>query len=210
MTAFASRRRMQQHDRPTGGRGGLLGALPRVFSPLVLISVSLILSLFSGSTNELVEAFAPRLSSSRTRHGQRPSLFGWSVGQSMTVWPEPCSTTTRLQYGSQGGGEEEFDVETLQDRLMELRVNIMEEEYMRPPNPNLSPTEVIAELLKGLWNNSDPLPDSGFRMLLRASTGDWRRKVYDAVAAPENAGEEVVAQAGTCLFCSSLTHAARK
>jgi len=91
--------------------------------------------------------------------------------------------------------DETFDTATLNERLMEMRVHIMEEEYTRPPNPDLSPTEFVSEVLKGLWNNGDPLPDSGFRLLLRASTPEWRRMVYDAVAAPPAADEEAVASA---------------
>jgi hypothetical protein len=76
-----------------------------------------------------------------------------------------------------------------------MRRRELEEGYRRPPNPTLQPVEFVSELLRALWNNAEPLPESGFRMLLRASTKDWRRKLYDAVAAPGHANEEIVASA---------------
>jgi hypothetical protein len=60
--------------------------------------------------------------------------------------------------------------------------------------------DFISELLQALWWNAEPLPDSGFRLLLRASTKEWRRKLYTAVAAPDHANEEAVASAvGTAM-----------
>lgn len=78
---------------------------------------------------------------------------------------------------------------------MSLRLDLMEEEYRRPPNPDLSPQEFVAAILNGLYNNSNPLPDSGFRLLLRASTKQWRDLLYSSVAAPLSAPEEVTASA---------------
>jgi len=95
-----------------------------------------------------------------------------------------------------GDNDSSFDdVQLLEERLNELRAHVMEEEFSRPPNPDLKPVDFIIELLRGLWNNSDPLPDSGFRLLLRASTRDWRRKLYESVGAPHDAKEEVVVSA---------------
>jgi hypothetical protein len=64
-----------------------------------------------------------------------------------------------------------------------------------PPNPDLSPHKFVANILQALFYNEDPLPDSGFRLLLRASTKSWRGMVHDAVGAPRNADQEVVASA---------------
>ena len=91
--------------------------------------------------------------------------------------------------------EEDFDLDTLQSRLQELRISILEQDVQRPPNPHLSPQQFISALLSALWNNADPLPDSGFRLLLRSSTPSWRKSVYRAVAAPSNANDDIVASA---------------
>ena len=96
---------------------------------------------------------------------------------------------------SSGGEKDGFDAGTLSDRLQEMRVNMMEEDLLRPPNPDLSPQEFVLELLRALWENSEPLPDSGFRVLLRTSTKEWRRHLYESVGAPESADQEVVASA---------------
>lgn len=100
-----------------------------------------------------------------------------------------------LFYEKGGDSMDDFDTETLNERLYELRVHIFEEEYRRPPNPSFSPQEFITEVLKALWNNSDPLPDSGFRTLLRASTPEWRRTLYNSIGAPNSAPEEAVVSA---------------
>jgi hypothetical protein len=104
----------------------------------------------------------------------------------------------QLCYSGESKGDankESFDAGYLSHRLQEMRVNIMEEDLLRPPNPDLSPQEFVLELLRALWENSDPLPDSGFRLLLRASTKERRNKLYESVGAPASADEEVVASA---------------
>jgi len=83
----------------------------------------------------------------------------------------------------------------LDERLIDLRKKIMNEEYHRPPNPSLAPQEFVSELLHALWQNSDPLPDSGFRLFLRCSTPRWKTALYNSVGAPSSANEEVVASA---------------
>lgn len=116
------------------------------------------------------------------------------IGSSITVPHRTSSSSSQLFYNSRADSDD-FDGPTLERRLMEIRVRTMEQEFVRPPNPSLSPHEFIERILLALWNNSEPLPESGFRTLLRASTKDWRRKMYDAVAAPSTANEEAVASA---------------
>lgn len=123
-------------------------------------------------------------------------------------WPtrpqHPPAPVRALRYhndhspspGGTGGARfDAGDAALLEARLADLRRQALEEEYRRPPNPGLQATDFVAQLLRALWNNSDPRPDSGFRLLLRASTKEWRRKLYTAVAAPDGAREEVVASA---------------
>ena len=103
--------------------------------------------------------------------------------------------TTTLWSRGRDGSFDASDTQLLQERLTEIRRSVLEEEVRRPPNPNLTPQEFVAELLQALYNNGDPLPDSGFRSLLRSSTKSWRRELYRAVAAPQTADEEPVASA---------------
>jgi hypothetical protein len=83
----------------------------------------------------------------------------------------------------------------LETRLLDLKVHAMEEEFRRPPNPNLSAKEFVFEVIQALHNNGDPLPDSGFRTLLRSSTESWKKMLYKSVGAPLTADEEVVVSA---------------
>lgn len=91
-----------------------------------------------------------------------------------------------------------FDNETmdcLYSRIRQLRIEMLEEEMRRPPNPNLSPSEFVTKILEALLHPDEPLPDSGFRLLLRASTPQWRKSILKSVAAPYHAHEELVASA---------------
>lgn len=87
------------------------------------------------------------------------------------------------------------DRRILNDKLNEWRVKLLEEEVSRPPNPDLSPMEFVVALLDGLWRNSEPLPDFGFRQLIRSSTPTWRASLYRSVGAPPSADIEIVASA---------------
>jgi hypothetical protein len=105
------------------------------------------------------------------------------------------SLSPALQYDTHGRGDDhEFDT-ILRERLSTMRRQMIEEEYRMPPNPRLSPSQFVTEILSALWNNAEPLPDSGFRCLLRSSSSQWRHKLYDSIGAPTTATEEQVASA---------------
>lgn len=76
------------------------------------------------------------------------------------------------------------DTSILQQRLYQLHLEILEQEVRRPPNANLEPIAVVQAIMEGLWNAYDPLPDSGFRLLLHSSTPKWRREILKAVGVP--------------------------
>ncbi|KAL7568714.1 hypothetical protein ACA910_021708 [Epithemia clementina (nom. ined.)] len=88
-----------------------------------------------------------------------------------------------------------LDYDLLQHRLLRMRAQVLEEEFRQPPNPQLSAKEFIKQILHALWNSSQPLPDAGFRVLLRSATQQWRQSLYQSVGAPSFANEEVVASA---------------
>jgi len=91
--------------------------------------------------------------------------------------------------------EEVFDLDTLQQRLIQMQIDSFEQEVQLPPNPHLSSKDFVRQLLRALWDNSNPLPDTGFRVLLRSSTPLWRHCLFHSVGAPDNAQDEVVASA---------------
>lgn len=76
------------------------------------------------------------------------------------------------------------DVDVLKQRLHALHLEILEEELSRPPNANLGPIAVVKAVMEGLWNSYDPLPDSGFRLLLHSSTPKWRREILKSLGVP--------------------------
>lgn len=112
--------------------------------------------------------------------------------------PVVRSAKSSLHYKEGNEQAEPFDASEnriLQSRLFDLKVQAMEEEFRRPPNPNLSAKTFVAEIINSLQNNGDPLPDSGFRTLLRSSTAGWKQQLYRSVGAPRAANQEVVASA---------------
>lgn len=116
-------------------------------------------------------------------------------GSSHKYYPLFYSDRDKNYVNDSSNRNDDFDTETLRKRLEGLQVRNLEEEFRRPPNPHLSPTDFIQECLYCLWANDDPLPDSGFRLLLRASTTAWRKKIHRSVGAPLSARKEVVASA---------------
>lgn len=100
--------------------------------------------------------------------------------------------TSRLKYGD---NHDRFDDRELQQRLTQMRIKLMEAEIRMLPDPKLSPKAFVLELLESLENNGDPLPDAGFRSLIRASTLPWKRRMYHSVAAPASASLDHVASA---------------
>jgi hypothetical protein len=102
-------------------------------------------------------------------------------------------------YGSAGdyaGGSEADEAwRILKVRLQRLRLDVLETELQRPPNPQLSACDFVQLLLQCILEYEDPLPEAGFRLLLRTATEDWKRTLYKSVGAPGHANEEVVASA---------------
>lgn len=87
------------------------------------------------------------------------------------------------------------DLAILQDRIHTLKVSILEDEINRPPNTLISPSELIREILHGLLNPFDPLPDAGFRLVLRTATKKWRKRILQSVGANDHSNVEIVASA---------------
>lgn len=111
-------------------------------------------------------------------------------------------STTNLFYSndnSQGGNNNDSPLDAewniLNGRLQLLRLEVLEKELQRPPQARLSACDFVKELLQCILDNEDPLPDSGFRLLLRTATDEWKRELYKSVGAPLDASEDVVASA---------------
>ena len=84
----------------------------------------------------------------------------------------------------------------LSHRLTSLRAQILEEELMhRPPNPNLDAVEFVKSLLSSLMHTDHPLPDSGYRVLIRCSAPRWKEALRKSIGAPPGANEELMVSA---------------
>ena len=85
--------------------------------------------------------------------------------------------------------------QVLNERLYQIRLDVLEKELQMPPHPRLSACDFVQQLLQHVLHNEDPLPESGFRLLLRTATDEWKQALYDSVGAPLTAPEDVVASA---------------
>ena len=117
-----------------------------------------------------------------------------------TALPPAAATrrSTAVFYNSKDNSDDSsgvFDLKVLEDRIGELRLQILEEDLLRPPNAKLSPKDFVNSLLEGIFYNEDPRPDAGFMLLLRCSTDKWASSVLKSIGAPEDANLEMVASA---------------
>ncbi len=124
------------------------------------------------------------------------SLHSWKFAEGF-ISLQPSSRTsissrtdiTDLEYSKDGGGDgsELFDRKArkeLTQRIQSVQRDILEEEWRRPPHPGCSPEELIDGILSALWDSDDPLPDSGFLLLLRTATKKWRAQILKSIGAP--------------------------
>jgi hypothetical protein len=59
----------------------------------------------------------------------------------------------------------------------------------------VSATDFVQDLLQYIMQHDDPLPESGFRYMIRCATPQWKRALYASVGAPPTAPEDIVASA---------------
>jgi hypothetical protein len=149
----------------------------RTAAPAVCSLLLLLLLLLAAATDAFVAITPPPSTYISTRKIQSPST---------------------LRYGSGNNNDDSsFDWPVLQARLDEMRLKICEfENFHQPPNANLDAYDFVTQLLHGLWDDSNPMPDAGYRRLLRSSTPSWQEKLYQSVGAPYPAANiDVVASA---------------
>jgi hypothetical protein len=81
----------------------------------------------------------------------------------------------------------------LNQRIEEVRRDIIKEQTHKPPNPNLGAVDFIEGVMEALRAVDEPLPDFGCIVLLRSSTPRWKREILRSIAAPTWADEAQVA-----------------
>ena len=91
-----------------------------------------------------------------------------------------------LEANPQGDSFDKKSQRELAERLQLVRQEILEEEWRRPPNAKCNPKELVSEILWALWEPDDPLPESGFLLLLNTATKEWRRRILQSIGAPAN------------------------
>jgi len=95
----------------------------------------------------------------------------------------------------EGGTTVDADLGQLQSRIDAMKAEIMWETQTRGPlNPELGPIGFVQAVLNALGHPDDPLPDSGFRTLIRSSSKKWREQTRQSVGAPPEASEDAIAR----------------
>jgi hypothetical protein len=113
---------------------------------------------------------------------QLQQRFGRTI--SVTSLPMSQQDDDNLSLPNDNHHFSSHDADILQQRLSALHLEILEKELSRPPNAHLDPIQVVKAIMEGLWNSYDPLPDSGFRLLLHSSTPKWRREILKSLGVP--------------------------
>jgi hypothetical protein len=140
------------------------------------------------------------------------SIINMLLCSKVSAFPSTADFTTRrsafggrrtlwLQATEDGAqGESSLDsgdlyLERFKRRRKEVETKVKQEEARRPPNPNLSPTQFVTEILNGLRDPNRPAPLFGFKILLRSSTLEWQHLLCRSVGAPPDVNEDVVSAA---------------
>lgn len=129
------------------------------------------------------------------KHAEAFTAFSKSSRTSMTCSQKSTTMTTSSLSYKNSNDDDNNDWQVLNQRLEQMRLDVLEQELQRPPNPQLSATEFVQRLLQCVWDNADPLPEAGFRLLLRTATDEWKAALYASVGAPATANQDVVASA---------------
>lgn len=95
----------------------------------------------------------------------------------------------------EGGALVDKDSQILRRLVAKQRMKVLDELMILPPNNELGAVDFVRCVLSALLDPDTPLPDSGFRLLLRASSPHWRSLVCCSVGAPNDADEDQVVRA---------------
>jgi hypothetical protein len=98
-----------------------------------------------------------------------------------------------LSYSRDDNDIDAFDSDTLRRRIQKVQLEVMEEEFRRPPNAEFSPEQLVEEIMNALLDPYDPVPNSGFGLLLRTSTKEWRRAILQSIGARDDVDMELAA-----------------
>lgn len=130
------------------------------------------------------------------------------IGISSTQTPPSLYSRTILSQtnnnnsdSNDNNNEVDKDQKLLNQRLSKLQAQLYETELSRPPNPSYSAHEFISELCKALKDPDDPLPNSGYRVLWRCSSKNWRGEITKRIGIP------VSSSTLSTSFVSSTSHA---
>ena len=100
-----------------------------------------------------------------------------------------------LSYSKDDQGIDAADANVLKERLQRIRLEVIEEQNRRPPSPCFTAKELVEEVMKGLLHSFDPLPESGFRLMLRTATKNWRSAILHSIGANDDSDLELAASA---------------
>jgi hypothetical protein len=153
--------------------------------------------LLSPASPYVVRAFVPITT---TPHHPTTTMTGSSSNSRLPIISS--RRTHPLYYSKDDAGNNHDhgafnrpDITLLRERIQQIKVEIMEDDLQRPPNPQMGAEEFVAAIMDGLLNPYDPRPDAGFRLLLRASTKAWRDTILQSIGASVDSDMELVASA---------------
>mmetsp|Transcript_21416 Transcript_21416/g.43252 ORF Transcript_21416/g.43252 Transcript_21416/m.43252 type:complete len:289 (-) Transcript_21416:130-996(-) len=112
----------------------------------------------------------------------------------------------RRQQRHEGGALVDADMKLLRQLLKSQRVKVLDSQLCRPPNARLNAVEFVKGILMALIEPDDPLPESGFRVLIRSSSSKWRRLIRSSVGAPVGADEDSIVCALAHAFLRPHNH----
>lgn len=85
-------------------------------------------------------------------------------------------------YSNSNNNDKE-DEALLNSRLQKLRTEILEKEVQDPPNADLSPKELIIQILNILKDYDNPTPEHGFRVFLRTCSPRFQDMIRKSIGA---------------------------
>jgi hypothetical protein len=126
------------------------------------------------------------------------NMFGHGQSCMRIAMTPPNTNNNDSTNDGNGNGNTNNPVDTntsiLNRRLHKMRAKIYEQQITLPPNPNLTPTQIVTSILTQLNtknSNHFTMPQSGFRTLIRASSSEWKEALRRSIGVPKDLDDAI-------------------